>query len=197
MPPATDHIDINKTIPHRARPFVKDVLDPNKPVPHVETLDMSWAVLDLATSQVIELAVEGGHFESLPGHRYLVVIRAADVHGVRMMTLDGSGMFRCATDPDRDGIFHEAVLPLPASVPHQQFSSATASPTLQSQIVIMKPDIGAFDYFRLSAGFHHFNGTAENLEYFAYSGIMTFSATATNARGDRRSASLTTGSAIR
>lgn len=187
-----DHVDVNKTIPHLERPFVKDHLDPNKPVPHVETLDISWAVLDVGTSEVVEFAADGGHFKSLPGHRYIVFMRATDVQGVQRVTLDGSGMFRCTTDPDRDGVYHEAVLPLPASIPHQEFVNTGVAQTLQALIVVMKPDIGAFDYFRLSGGFHHFNGTSENLEYFAFAGLMTFSATAGNSRGDRRSATLTT-----
>jgi hypothetical protein len=190
MPEFKDHIDVNKTIPHLERP--KDNIDLNKPVPHLETLDMSWAVLDVGTSEVAEFAADGGHFKSLEGHRYIVFVRAADVHGVQRIALDGSGMFHCSTDVDRDGIYHESVLPLPASIPHQELVNTGVAPTLQAMIVVMKPDIGAFDYFRLSGGFHHFNGTSENLEYFAFSGLMTFSATAINSRGDRRSALLTT-----
>lgn len=192
MPELNDRIDVNRTVPHLERPFTKDHFDPNKPVPHVETLDVSWAVVDVGTQEVLEFPAEGRHFRSLPGHRYLVFVRATDVHGVQRLTLDGAGMFRCATDVDRDGVYHEAVLPLPASIPHVEFVYPGIAQTLHSLVVIMKPDIGAFDYFRLSAGFHHFNGTSESLEYFAFSGLMTFSATAVNSRGDRRTAVLTT-----
>lgn len=161
---------------------------------HVETLEMSWAVFDLVTSEVTEFDIDGGHFISLPGHRYLVIVRAADALGVQRITLDGSGHFRCATDADRNGISYEAALPLPASIPHQEFGNTGVAPTAQDLLVVMKPDIGAFDYFKLSGGFHHFNGTPHNLEYFAFSGLMTFSATGANSRGDRRTASLTTSS---
>ena len=135
---------------------------------------------------------EGGHFKSLEGHRYIVFVRVTDVHGVQRIALDGSGMFRCATDIDRDGVFHEAVLPLPASISHQEFVNAGVAPRLHTVIAVMKPDLGAFDYFRLSGGFHHFQGTSARLEYFAFSGLMTFSATAASSRGDRRAAVLTT-----
>jgi hypothetical protein len=190
MPGPSDHLDPNKTILHLEKP--KDHLDPNQSVPHLETLDISWAVLDVGTNEVAQFAADGGHFQSLEGHRYIVFVRAADVNGVQRAALDGFGMFRCSTDADKDGVFHEAELPLPASIPHQEIVSTGGAPTLQTLVAVMKPDIGAFDYFRLSGGFHHFNGTSENLEYFAFSGLMTFSAAATNSRGDRRTASLTT-----
>jgi hypothetical protein len=190
MPELKDHIDVNRTIPHLERP--RDHIDVDKPVPHLATLAVSWAVVDVGTSEVTEFAAEGGHFKSLPGHRYLVVVRTSDVHGVQGIGLDGSGMFHCSTDPDRDGVYHEAVLPLPVSIKHGAFVNTGVAPRLQSLVVIMKPDIGAFDYFRLSAGFHHFNGTPASLEYFAFAGLMTFSAAATNSRGDRVVATLTT-----
>ena len=164
----------------------------NEPPPHLETLSMSWGVVDVETSEATQFAADGGHFKSIRGHRYIVSFRAVDAHGVKILTLDGSGIFQCSTDPDKSGIFHTAVNPLPASIPHQQFVENGAAPTLQDLIVVMKPDIGAFDYFRLSGGLHHFQGTSENLEYFADSGLMTFSATATNSRRDKRTASLTT-----
>jgi hypothetical protein len=161
---------------------------------HLQTLEMSWAVLDLTTSEVEQFDADGGHFRSLPGHRYLVIIRVADVTGVQRITLDGSGMFRCATDPDGSGISFESTLPLPASIPHQEFGNTGVAPTLQDLIVVMKPDIGAFDYFKLSAGFHHFNGTPKSLEYFVFSGTMTFSATGANSHGETLAAKLTTSS---
>jgi hypothetical protein len=170
-----DHIDIDKT-------------------PHFTTLKMSWAVFDFVTCDVAEFDAEGGHFTSLPGHRYLVIVRVADIRGIQRITLDGSGMFRCGTEPDKNGVSYEPVLPLPASIPHQEFGNTGVAPTLQDLIVMMKPDIGAFDYFKLSCGFHHFNGTPQNLEYFAFSGLMTFSATCANSHGDSLAGSLTTSS---
>jgi hypothetical protein len=192
MPGTKDHIDVNKTVPGLSGS--KDTIDVDKSIPHLETLDLSWAVVDVGSSEATEFAADGGHFTSRPGNRYLVILRAADTQGVQSIALDGSGVFRCATEPDKKGIFHEASLPLPASIPHQSFVNTGTAPTLQDLVVVMKPDIGVFDYFKLSGGFHHFQGTSQSLEYFAFSGLMTFSATATNSRGDRRVASLTTSS---
>ncbi|MEA2327745.1 MAG: hypothetical protein QOE68_2704 [Thermoanaerobaculia bacterium] len=191
MPGVAD-LDINRPVlRHIVGPLAHLVAD--EPT-HVETLEMSWAVFDLGTSEVTEFDNDGGHFTSLPGHRYLVILRTADVSGLQRITLDGSGNFRCATDVDRNGISYEAALPLPASIPHLEFGNTGKARTAQDLFVVMKPDIGAFDYFKLSCGFHHFNGTPHNLEYFAFSGLMTFSATGANSRGDRRTASLTTSS---
>jgi hypothetical protein len=191
MPGVAD-LDINRPVlRHIVGPLAHLVAD--EPA-HVETLEMSWAVFDLGTSEVTAFDMNGGHFTSLPGRRYLVILRTADESGVQRITLDGSGSFRCGTDPDRNGISYEAALPLPASIPHLEFGNTGKAPTAQDLVVVMKPDIGAFDYFKLSCGFHHFNGTPHNLEYFAFSGLMTFSATAANSRGDRRTASLTTSS---
>jgi hypothetical protein len=149
-------------------------------------------VLDLATNQVSTFVADRGHFKSVEGHRYIVYLRAADVHGVQRMGLDGSGMFHCSTDVGRNGVYYEAEVAIPASIQHREFINTAVAPTLQALVVVMKPDIGAFDYFRISGGFHHYNGMPESLEFFAFSGVMTFSATATNSRGDLRTATLTT-----
>jgi hypothetical protein len=186
-------IDFNEPIPHLIDP--KHHFDGDEPAPHlIDTLEMSWGVLDFGTNEGLQFDASGGHFTSLPGHRYLVTARVVDATGIQKITLDGSGRFRCATDPNSNGTSFEASLPQPASIPHQEFANSGAAPTLQDLIVVMKPDIGAFDYFKLSCGFHNFNGTPGNMEYFAFSGPMTFSATATNTRGDRLTASLTTSS---
>ncbi len=162
MPVESTVFDPNRVTPHLERP--RESLDPNKPVPHLVTLDLTWAVLDVQTNEVSTFAADRGHFKSVEGHRYIVFIRASDVHGVQTVGLDGSGMFKCAV----------------------------LAPTLQALVVVMKPDIGAFDYFRLSGGFHHFNGMPQSMEFFAYSGVMTFTATASNRGGDVQTASLTT-----
>jgi hypothetical protein len=192
MPKLEDVISIDVPL-RRARTIVgPDHIDVDVVPKFRETLEMSWAVLDLATSAVTEFDAAGGHFKSVPGHRYIVFIRVADVKGVQRITLDGSGMFRCATDPDSNGVSYEAALPLRVSIPHQEFGNTGTAPTLQDLIVVMQPDIGAFDYSKLSAGFHHFNGTPKTLEYFAFSGVMTFLATAANSLGHRMESSLTT-----
>jgi hypothetical protein len=191
MPKLEDTIDIKVSVQTR------QLVGPNEIdvdiVPKFNpTLKMSWAVLDLATSTVEEFDAEGGHFQSVPGHRYIIFVRVADVKGVQRITLDGSGMFRCATDPDANGNSYESVLPFPISIPHQEFGNTGAAPTLRDLIVVMQPDIGAFEYSRLSGGFHHLNGTPRRMEYFAISGVMTFTATAANSLGDRIASTLTT-----
>jgi hypothetical protein len=178
------------------KPVVHIIVGPeleiDKPVPFLQTLEMSWAVFDLQTSEVKVFDTEGGHFTCIPGNRYLVILRVADVKkGVQRITLDGSGMFRCATEPDNRGQSFESALPLPISIPHRSFSNTGAAPTLQDLIVVMKPDIGAFNYSKLSAGFHHFSNTPRSMEYFAFAGSMTFSAAASNSRGESLNASLT------
>jgi hypothetical protein len=102
MPKIEDTIDIKVSVQTR------QLVGPNEIdvdiVPKINpTLKMSWAVLDLATSTVEAFDVEGGHFQSVQGHRYIIFVRAADVRGVQRITLDGSGMFRCATEPDANG----------------------------------------------------------------------------------------------
>ena len=161
------------------------------PIP-LTALDMSWGVLDLQTSETTTFDATGGHFPSVQGHRYLVAVRVSDAVGIQKITLDGSGRFRAATKPDNHGVDFEAATTIPASIPHQEFVNSDTAPTLQDLIALMKPDIGAFDYYELSCGFHHFEQTSANLEYFAIGGVMTFSATAVNSRGDVATASLTT-----
>jgi hypothetical protein len=55
----------------------------------------------------------------------------------------------------------------------------------------MNPDIGAFDYSQLLGGWRTFSGSPEKFPLLAYQGVMTFSGTAMNSRGDVRAASLT------
>lgn len=183
-----DSIDIVKLPHHIVGP--EERID-EKDTPNLTT-KMSWAVFDVLTNEVAQFDADGGHFASLPGHRYLVIVRFSDPRGVEKMTLDGSGAFRCVTEPDRNGQEHEPALALKISIPHQEFGNTGKAPTLQDLIVVMKPDIGAFDYFRLSAGYRFFNETNEKLEYFAYSGLMTFSATGVNSKGYSITGSLTT-----
>ena len=154
---------------------------------------MSWGVYDYTTQEATNFDAYGGHFQSIDGHSYLVVVRVQDDTGVQKITLDGFGKFRCSTYPDKDGVEYEAPFPLPASIPHQEFNNTGTNPTYQVLIALMNPSIGAaFDYFKLSGGFHHYNNTPGNLEYFAFDGLMTFSAISTNLSGGESSASLTT-----
>jgi len=153
---------------------------------------MSWGIFDFNTHEPTDFDANSGHFQSLAGHRYLVVVRAQDDRGVQKMTLEGSGNFQCATNPDEHGVEFQAPHPLPASILHHEFNNSGVAPTLQELVVIMNPDIGAFEYDKLSCGFHHFGGTPGELEYFAFDGLMTFSATSENTLGFTSSASLTT-----
>ena len=192
MPKLEDVVGLNVPRVSERRIVGPDYIDVDVVPKFRETLTMSWAVLDLVTNAVAEFDAAGGHFTSVPGHRYIIFVRVADIKGVQKITLDGSGMFRCATEPDNNGVSYEAALPLRASIPHQEFGNTGVAPTLHALVVVMQPDIGAFEYSKLSAGFHHFNGTPKSLEYFAFSGVMTFSATAANSLGDRIKSSLTT-----
>jgi hypothetical protein len=185
----TTTFDINKPIPHLSRPH--ELLDPNKPPLHLETLTLSWGVWDLDADAATTFEADGGHFQSLPGHRYIIIVRAADVQGIKRITLDGSGMFQSSPIPDKAGSFQAPFL-LPASIQHAEHVSAGTTEKFNNLVVIMKPDIGAFVYSRLSCGFHHFGNTPASLEYFADNGLMKFSATAINGRGDIRTATLTT-----
>lgn len=154
---------------------------------------MTWGVWDYTAMSGSNYPASGGHFTSIPGHRYLVVLRAEDGLGVESLTLDGSGMFDAYSDPDADHNTHHAPEPLPASIPHQEFENPQGqnAPTVQDLVVIMDPDIGAWEYDRLSCGFHIW-GTTGPLEYFAADGTMTFSGTSSDRIGRRTTASLTT-----
>ena len=191
MPRPDEYFDINQAVLHRLGP--KDRIGIDSPVPHLATLDMSWAVLDLTTNAVTTFPADGGHFAS-KGQRFLVFVRATDVHGVQFMSLDASGLFRCGTDPalDRERTSYELPVAVPLSLPHHEFIASGAAPGLQSLLVTMQPDIGAFDYFRLSAGFRKLANMSNSLEFTAFAGVMTFSAVAINSRGDRVTCSLTT-----
>jgi hypothetical protein len=151
---------------------------------------MSWGVLDLVTHEETEFAANGGHFISVRGHSYLVVVRAEDSGGVQKMTLDGSGRFECETNPDLAGQTYPAPEHLPASILRQEFIDNGTSPILHNLIALM-PNGLLFDYYSLSCGFHYY-GTSGNLEYFAVSGLMTFSAISVNFGGFEATASLTT-----
>jgi hypothetical protein len=191
MPIISDRINLNDPIPHRLGQ--KDRIDADSPVPHVATLDISWAVLDLTTNEVTTFPSEGGHFVSR-GQRFLIFARATDVHGVQFMSQDAAGVFRCGTDPalDRERISYELPTAVPLSLPHHEFRAVGPAPGLQALVVTMNPDIGGFDYFQLSAGFRQLHGMPNSLEFTAFAGTMTFTATAISSRGDRITASLTT-----
>jgi hypothetical protein len=159
---------------------------------HLQSPSMSWGVYDFTTLTAISFSADGGHFTSVPGRRYLVTLRVEDTLGIEKVTLDGSGKFEAWTDDDpaKQTGTHKAPELLPASIQHQEFDNRGMAPQLQSLIVIMNPDIGAWEYDRLSCGVHAWSGVQE--EYFAVSGLMTFSGTSSNVVGRSSSASLTT-----
>jgi hypothetical protein len=152
---------------------------------------MSWGVYDFTAMSNHNFGARGGHFPSIPGHRYLVTLRVEDGFGIEKITLEGSGRFEAWTDPDADGTTYKAPESLPGSIPRQEFDNHGQAPSLEDLIVIMKPDIGAWEYDRLSCGTHAW-GTTGPLEYFAVSGLMTFTGTSSNIYGRDGSASLTT-----
>ncbi len=156
---------------------------------HAPTL--SWGLYDFTAMTGESLPANNGHFVSLPGHRYLVVLRAEDGSGVSKITLDGSGTFDAWTIPTSSGVTYEAPYHLQGSIPHQEFNSHDHAPSLQDLVVIMDPDIGAWEYESLSCGHHAFGGIGSQ-EYFAVSGVMTFSGTALNVFGRESKATLTT-----
>lgn len=134
----------------------------------------------------------GGHFPSSAGGRYLVTVQAADPSGVERMTLDGSGMFDASSEPDEKGNESIPTLRMRASIPHQEWVNSGTAPTSHPLIVVMNPDIGAWDYSELSCGYHDLNGDTGKVEYFATGGVMTFLATGVNSAGFVTEASLTT-----
>jgi hypothetical protein len=149
---------------------------------------MSWSVLDLQQGSVQNFDASGGHFQSQFGQQYLVTLRVVDSTGIESITLEGSGLFDAQAAEDKDGNAPILDLRAPASVPRQSFTRSGTAPTLQDLVVVMKPDIGAFDYYKLSCGRHG----VSNLEFFAFDGLMTFTATATNSSGFSEKAELTT-----
>jgi hypothetical protein len=90
-----DLLDLNKPFPRVSKPA--DFLEIDKSFPYIETLDLSWGVFDVGTSDVLTFDSPGGHFQSAQGHRYLVFLRVSDKKGVQRIGLDGSGYFRCAS----------------------------------------------------------------------------------------------------
>ena len=151
---------------------------------------MSWGVYDETAQEPFNFDADGGHLTTVPGHRYLIVLKAQDDQGIENVTLDGDGMFDAATDPDSRGQSEQAPNRLPAHIARQEFNNHAEAPKVQDLFVVMDPDIGAFDYGRISCGVHNFGGSG-SLEYFAYSGTMTFVGASTNSSGGQSSASLT------
>jgi hypothetical protein len=179
-----DLLDLNKPFPRVSKPA--DFLEIDKSFPYIETLDLSWGVFDVGTSDVLTFDSPGGHFQSAQGHRYLVFLRVSDKKGVQRIGLDGSGYFRCAS-LDGNTVDSSA---RQLSIPHQEYVNTGVAPSLQDLVVIMWHDIGAFNYFALSGGFRYNSG--KKTEVFAYSGVMTFSGSAVNSRGDMSATTLTT-----
>jgi hypothetical protein len=158
---------------------------------HLQSPSMSWGVYDFTTLSAQNFPSTGGHFTSEPGHRYFVTLRVEDAIGIHQISLDGSGKFEAWTDPDANGTTLKAPEVLPASIPHQEFNMRGSAPHLQDLIVVMQPDIGAWEYDRLSCGTHPWGSTGPT-EYFAVSGLMTFVGTSSNEIGRDSTASLTT-----
>ena len=172
-------LDPNKAIPSRTKPIASQTVDPKKPVPHVVTLELAWAVFDTTTGQNIPVATDGGYFKCLEAHKYNIIIRANDTRGVQTISLDGSGMFKASTEPDKNGIYYTAEGLMGASIPHQEFvNKLLIAPTTHEL------SVNGFDYFHLSCGIHHLNGMPEPREFFPFDGVMTFRVTATDRNGD-------------
>ena len=184
----SDHVDSAKQGLHLQTPGVSETFDPHKPI-LVVVPAVAWRVTDLTTGATRTFASDGGHFKSEQGHKYAVYLDASYSQGIQKLTLDGSGSFACVTDPDRGGIAYDSPGPLTISTPHQEFDNPTA-PILppKSKELVLNP----FDYFALSAGFHHYGNMPSSMEFFAVSGTMTFTATAVGSHGVTSSGSLTT-----
>jgi len=167
---------------------------PGLPGPFLSSPTMSWGVYDYSSWSVIgQYPATGGNFTSIPFHRYLVALRVQDVFGIQKITLDGSGTFEAATPPDSQDTVWVAPNPLPASIPHQEFDNQGTDPQFQDLIVIMSPEIGVWEYDLLSCGVYEFGGGPTGpQEYFAVSGVMTFSGTSSNVLGRESLASLAT-----
>ena len=174
---------------HLERPGVSQTFHTQNPIPHLITLKLAWSVVDLSTGATIP-ASDGGHFVSVPGHKYNIQVTATDSHGVQTMALSGSGSFTIASDQDgAPQIEHE-----PISIEPESFTNTNVlAPTSRTLQVVMHPDIGGFDYGQLSAGFKKRGAMKEAAEFFAVSGTMTFTAQATDRQnGDVVTTSLST-----
>jgi hypothetical protein len=175
----SDTYDPNRAILRREQPFSSQTFDPNKPVAHLVTLKLAWAVLDVTTAQNIPVAADGGHFKCVDGHQYNITILATDTRGVQTISLDGSGMFKASTEVDNHGIFYETAGVLPASIPHQEFINKLLLAPTSHEL-----SVKGFDYFKLSCGVHQLNGMPDAREFFVFDGVMTFRVTATDRNGD-------------
>jgi hypothetical protein len=177
-PQISETFDPKKPVLHLERPGVSDSIDPKKPVPHVVTMQLSWSVVDLFSNTVI-LATDGGHFKSVKGHKYDIRATATDPHGVEKMTLSGTGSFTVASDVDDAPQLEH----IQGSVASEEFTNnKILAPTSHMLKVTMHPDIGGFDYDQISVGMKKIGAMKEPAEFFAVSGTMTFTATATDKR---------------
>lgn len=177
---------------HSTRSIKLPIL-PRGPLPFLSSPTMTWGVYDYTSGSAVgQYPATGGNFTSVPYHRYLVALRVQDAFGIQKITLDGAGEFEAATRPDSQGLVWVAPNPLPASIPHQEFDAQGTEPQFQDLIVTMSPEIGAWEYDLLSCGVQDFGGPPEPEEYFAVSGIMTFTGSSRSILGRESVASLTT-----
>jgi hypothetical protein len=148
--------------------------DPNAP-------KITWAVYDkeAGATQVFNDAT-GDHFSVSGGHTYWVTIQADNIPGgVHKLTVDASGLFTCATQPDSNGVSFTAPDKLNVLLPHQEQTYwPDSNNTVQTHEFLMN-DFN-LNGGGLSCGFHHFGGTPGNLEYFATQGSMNFTGTSAN-----------------
>jgi hypothetical protein len=177
-PHISDTFDPKKPILHLEKRGISDSIDPKKTVPHVVTMQLAWSVVDLFNNTVIP-APDGGHFKSVKGHKYDIRATATDPHGVEKMTLSGTGSFTVASDvDDAPQIEH-----VQGSVASEEFTNENIlAPTSHMLKVVMHPDIGGFDYDQISVGMKKIGAMKQPAEFFAVSGTMTFTATATAKR---------------
>ncbi|MGF6440116.1 hypothetical protein [Paraburkholderia youngii] len=149
--------------------------DPNAPV-------ISWTLRDeAAVGPADTFGASADPIQLTAGKQYTIALLADNPGGVKQIVLDGSGTFICSTPPI-SGVVYTAPDKLPVSLPHQQ---SDLTPDSMNQVVthtfLLLAD---FDVTKLSCGIQCYSGpTPACQEYFAYSGTLNLTGSASNYYG--------------
>ncbi len=144
--------------------------DPNPPL-------VTWTVQQVGSNVVQTFGPSAGPIPIVYGQKYNIGFQADNPGGVKQMTLDGTGMFNCASQPSSTGSNGVWPFKLPASLPHQQADFTPDSQNLvETRESLVMP---SFDNSSLSCGHHG----PTNDEFFAIGGALTLQGTASNYYG--------------
>ena len=147
---------------------------PTKPSDNPTTL--SWSVLNQFNSASQTFAANGGRFTGAFGKKLMITLRGDNPGGVHKLSLDGSGLFSCSSEPDSSGQFLTAPDHLSVTLPHQEMTYQVDS---NGQAATHQFLILTYETSKLSCGFHNY-GTAGRREYFPTEGTMNLKATGEN-----------------